>query len=386
MENNTKVDVLKWQISFVISAILPIIGIYSIQRTENSYVTGISPVVIIGGYCFGGFILLFGIIGAIYCLFRISRYSETIRPIAWITIFVIPILVWLLVVVIISIRPSSVEQLIFQAGLGSENFQETNMEQADLSSMDLFSSEFEGANLRNADLSFTNLKFSNLQGANLKGANLLGAELQGVNLYEAKIDPEQLIFASSLREATMPDGTRYDGRYFLGMDLTFAHSDNLNLCDPSQMARFYGITEDEYLHGLNWASNNLPEILIDEGRPGNQLNQNYSWVNMNNADLRNSNFYGAGLNGAIFSFANLNNADLSGSDLSFANMCEVNLRNAVLINSQVDNVDFQGADFLGADLTGSSMRFSDLTGANISDNQLEEVSQLEGTILPNGEN
>jgi len=69
----------------------------------------------------------------------------------------------------------------------------------DLSFADLSGADLSGADLSGADLSGADLSFANLNGVDLSGANLRGA----------KVTIEQLAEASSLKDATMPDGTTY---------------------------------------------------------------------------------------------------------------------------------------------------------------------------------
>jgi len=74
---------------------------------------------------------------------------------------------------------------------------------------------FEGINLSNinlhgADLLHANLKDADLSGADLQSANLSGADLSGANLAGAKVMLAHLLGAvKSLRDTTMPDGTRH---------------------------------------------------------------------------------------------------------------------------------------------------------------------------------
>jgi hypothetical protein len=63
--------------------------------------------------------------------------------------------------------------------------------------------------LRHANLTAANLSSAMLTGANLESANLERATLNLANLSDAKVTPEQLAKAKSLKGAIMPDGTKH---------------------------------------------------------------------------------------------------------------------------------------------------------------------------------
>jgi uncharacterized protein YjbI with pentapeptide repeats len=84
---------------------------------------------------------------------------------------------------------------------------------ANLTLANLSGSDLRGANLRGADLSEADLRLANLSGADLteadlSGANLTDANLRMVNLSGAKVTDDQLAKAKSLKDATLPDGTK----------------------------------------------------------------------------------------------------------------------------------------------------------------------------------
>lgn len=119
------------------------------------------------------------------------------------------------------------------------------------------------ANLPGADLSQANLRGTNFGRANLRGANLTDAQLHGalmgrVNLEGVStVNDKQLAQPVSLLEATMPDGTRYDGRYRLPLDLDLAPREARKANDAERMAAFYGVSVEEYLEGQAWADDRL---------------------------------------------------------------------------------------------------------------------------------
>ena len=99
------------------------------------------------------------------------------------------------------------DAILEDAILEGSNLGGTNLERAYL----------ERARLSGASLRGTNLKEANLRGANLRGArlsqtNLIGADLENTNLEGAiRLTQEQLDACISLLNATMPDGTKYQG-------------------------------------------------------------------------------------------------------------------------------------------------------------------------------
>jgi uncharacterized protein YjbI with pentapeptide repeats len=83
---------------------------------------------------------------------------------------------------------------------------------------------------------FANCSF---KGAELHGAACDGASLVGCDFTDAHIDETVLQRAQRLRGCTLPDGTRYDGRYNLPGDRQDAANYRYNLDDPEQRKQFY---------------------------------------------------------------------------------------------------------------------------------------------------
>ena len=79
----------------------------------------------------------------------------------------------------------------------------------------LASANLMGAVLVDANLTRAYLREADLRGANLLGATLAGADLSEANLYDTSLDSSQLKEVESLHGATLPDGTKYDGRVAL---------------------------------------------------------------------------------------------------------------------------------------------------------------------------
>jgi hypothetical protein len=74
-----------------------------------------------------------------------------------------------------------------------------------------------------------------------------------------------LIMAKSLSGATMLDGSRYAGRFQLSGDIARAKLHKINLQDPEAMAKFYGVSLEEYQRDQEWAQENLVKIRREVG-------------------------------------------------------------------------------------------------------------------------
>ncbi len=79
-----------------------------------------------------------------------------------------------------------------------------NLNGVSLNRVNLLGASLQGASLRGADLYKANLSRASLEGAILEGTVLEGANLQG-----AKVTSEQLAKAWTLKDAILPDGSRY---------------------------------------------------------------------------------------------------------------------------------------------------------------------------------
>jgi hypothetical protein len=122
---------------------------------------------------------------------------------------------------------------LFDVDLSGANLSGANLSVAALSRANLSGANLSGVNLSRADLSGANLSLASLRGADLRGAdlreatiwmidpsgtkhkrtypnsNLWLADLIGANLSGAKVTPEQLARTSTLKDATLPDGSHY---------------------------------------------------------------------------------------------------------------------------------------------------------------------------------
>ncbi len=135
------------------------------------------------------------------------------------------------------------------ATLAETSLQNANLCRASLACASLRGADLRGARLVDATLDEADLWEATLAGADLYraslwGANLLRATLDGTFLMEAnfamaRVTPEQFHRAWAMCGATMPDGTRYDGRYDLPGDVNLARCAGYAPHNPDEMTRFY---------------------------------------------------------------------------------------------------------------------------------------------------
>lgn len=272
------------------------------------------------------------------------------------------------------------------------------LEGADLQGFDLSRADFTrgalaGANLRGADLRRAILVEADLTGCDLTRADLRRADLRstalaGANLRDAQIHLPQLTEAESLADATMPDGSRYDGRFRLLGDWYAGREDGVYPDEPERMAEWYGVSEAQYEAGQEWAEENLEEmqkmaalmsqkdqVWVDEMRESGKLTDG----SLRGEDLSAMELVGADLRGA-----RLEECSLQGSDLVLADLEGADLRGASLVAASLAKANLRGVNLEGAFLDGADLTQTDLTGAVVSDDQLAQASGLLGATLSDG--
>lgn len=111
--------------------------------------------------------------------------------------------------------------------------------------------------LRGADLRTANMYQADLRGSDLTNAKLQGADFYEANLKDVKVSDEQLVTLITLRGATMPDGSRYDGRFNLSHDFNLMRKKSININNPEAVAEYYGVPVEVYEAGQEWARENL---------------------------------------------------------------------------------------------------------------------------------
>lgn len=93
-----------------------------------------------------------------------------------------------------------------EVNLFGANLIDADLREAKLSSANLLMADLSGADLRDAHLMMADLRMATLNKAKLAGNNLVGANLLGAR----GTTDRQLMAAHSLKEATMPDGSKVD--------------------------------------------------------------------------------------------------------------------------------------------------------------------------------
>lgn len=150
--------------------------------------------------------------------------------------------------------------ILDEACLLRADLREADLSRASLVGTDLDCAILTEAILRGADLSTAELSRAKLQSADLRGADLNEASLIETDLQGAIVTDGQLVMVDSLTGATLPDGTRYNGRFNLEGDLANAEDTGINTNDPEQMALWYDVPLPVYRAGQGWASRNLSHL------------------------------------------------------------------------------------------------------------------------------
>jgi hypothetical protein len=128
---------------------------------------------------------------------------------------------------------------------------------ANLTKATLYNANFAEAVLIYADLSGASMNGINLTNSRLHRAKLDGAILVRANFKDSDITDHTLHSAAELRYATLPDGTKYDGRFRLPAELEMYASFYQDEDTPENWAEFYDISVEEYLEGQAWTDKNL---------------------------------------------------------------------------------------------------------------------------------
>ncbi|MBD2529753.1 pentapeptide repeat-containing protein [Nostoc flagelliforme FACHB-838] len=116
---------------------------------------------------------------------------------------------------------------------------------------------------------------------------------------------------------------------------------------------------------------------------------NLSLLNLQGADLSQTNFHSAQLQKTNLQGANLHNSDFGRASLTRANLKDANLSKAYFNHADLEGADLRGADLSNAYLNNANLRGANLCGANltsakISDEQLALAKTNWMTVRPNG--
>ncbi len=116
---------------------------------------------------------------------------------------------------------------------------------------------------------------------------------------------------------------------------------------------------------------------------------NLSMLNLQGADLSETNFHSAQLRKTNLQGANLRNSDFGNASLAYANLRDANFSKAYLNNVDLEGADLRGADLSYAYLSNANLRSANLCGANltgakISEEQIALAKTNWMTVRPNG--
>jgi hypothetical protein len=149
------------------------------------------------------------------------------------------------------------------ANLILANFENCYFGSASFRNSILHSANFKNANLHNADFRDASLFGANLEGATLQNANFNQTKLRGANLHNTDLSDEQLALANTLRDAIMPDGQIYNGRFRLPEDVK-AYPLYYPKESDDGYAEYFGVTIGSYQAGQKWADKHLHKYRKDE--------------------------------------------------------------------------------------------------------------------------
>lgn len=205
-----------------------------------------------------------------------------------------------------------------------------------LDSIDLSGIELKGANLNGASLQGTrwqnpdndaiaNLTDAQLQAANLTDADLSRVTLQGANLLHAILNQANLT----------------------GANLKSANLSSTQMVEANLQQ---AVLVEASLTGANLGAANLAKADLSAARLSRA---SALGTNLQQANLKASDWQGADLSKADLSRANLNNANLNAASLQNTNLQQAQMQKANLRNADLTQADLTGADLTGADLQGA---------------------------------
>ena len=150
----------------------------------------------------------------------------------------------------------------YNASLSNALLADANCKQAVFANANLMKATLYNANFAEAVLIYADLRGASMNGVNLSKSRLHRAKLDGATLVRANfkdsdITDHTLRSAAELRYATLPDGTKYDGRFRLQSELEMYSSFYQDEDTPENWAEFYDISVEEYIEGQAWADKNL---------------------------------------------------------------------------------------------------------------------------------
>ncbi|NDJ53933.1 MAG: pentapeptide repeat-containing protein [Chloroflexi bacterium] len=160
-----------------------------------------------------------------------------------------------------------------RANLRGATLQGAGLLHADLEGADLSEANLAGARLTRSTLTGANFSYADLEGTQFLSADLRGALFDGANLRRANLQNvqnlslNQLMAIDSLAKSRAVDGSPYDGRFKRPGDLAAAAKQGIDPNDSAAMARFYGVSEADYLAGQAWIADRAGPTEIELEQP-----------------------------------------------------------------------------------------------------------------------
>jgi uncharacterized protein YjbI with pentapeptide repeats len=213
---------------------------------------------------------------------------------------------------------------------------------------------FQDASLVNASLYKVSFRFASFNGAKLTFANMYEFYCLECNFSSTQLSHADLSFS----------------RIFHGLIL---HQERLNFYKAKlnhavvRSALFRTINFDE----SDWSNAQAPGIGI------------YNCT-FNNAKMDNCSFMKSYFQESVFRSASLYTIDFSNATLQNVTFINSDMRNANLSYIKCNYCDFTNVILHGGVFKNASLRYSNFLSCRVNATQLEEATDLSGSILPNG--
>lgn len=234
----------------------------------------------------------------------------------------------------------------------------------DLTGINLNDAFLEGANLSNANLRRANLNGCMLARADLSGAICDNAQMQGVNLGLANLS------GTSFKNCTMDEAVLYRA---IMKDACF-HKASLRKADCMKC-------EGEYVD-MQGADLSNTQFLESKLNSADFSNSTVCEALFLKAELHGVNFSGANLRSTIIVQSQGNGVTFAGADMTNLRAAmEISFRNADFSNSKLIDANLRGADLEGADFTQADLCMADLSEANLKNSRFYRATAKQAMFM-----
>lgn len=193
------------------------------------------------------------------------------------------------------------------------------------------------------------------------------------SIFEYLISYEAIYNDTNIRKKLLISEKYIDLKFYQEMSFRQVKQNNNNLTflDLRNTDLRYNILNNVTLIGANLSNANLFGINLSGSDLSNTIfsNTDLSHANLTHADLSNTDLSNSLLNNAILTYVNLSNANLSGKDLT-----GINLSNAILNGTNLTYTNLTGANLSNTDLGNSLLNNIILTDANLSNVNLSNMN------------